>query len=416
MAINVIMPKLGMAMKEGTVSVWNKKVGDSVQKGELIASINSEKIEKEIESPGEGVLLEIAVEEGQGVPPGTPIAYIGQPNETIVKKEAREEAAASISAEPKRQNPEIKRQEKADSPATLPAAVEKVRISPVARKMAAQANLDIQNLTGTGPGGRITKEDVQKALETKSQISRQEPAVLTQYESPALTEQPSRPLSGMRKVIAERMHRSLLNTAQLTINMKADITELKTLQAQSAQSVQRRIGAKLTLTDFIARAVVLSLQEHPVMNSTLLENSIRESENVHLGMAVALENGLVVPVIKHAESLSLSQLSAAIRTVADRAREGKLSSEEMKGSTFTVTNLGAYGVEHFTPILNPPESGILGIGATEDQPVYKGEQLERRTILPLSLTFDHRIVDGAPAAAFLKTIKQYLEDPFAILV
>ncbi|SFE39442.1 pyruvate dehydrogenase E2 component (dihydrolipoamide acetyltransferase) [Bacillus sp. OV194] len=412
MAINVIMPKLGMAMKEGTVSVWNKKVGDSVQKGELIASINSEKIEKEIESPGEGVLLEIAVEEGQGVPPGTPIAYIGQPNETIVKKEAREEAAASISAEPKRQTLTVKEQEKTDSPA----AGEKVRISPVARKMAAQANLDIQNLTGTGPGGRITKEDVQKALETKSQMSQPEPAALKQNESPALADQPSRPLSGIRKIIAERMQRSLLNTAQLTINMKVDITELKTLQAQSAPSVQRRFGAKLTLNDFIARAVVLSLQEHPVMNSTFIENSIQESENVHLGMAVALANGLVVPVIKNAESLSLSQLSAAIRTAADQAREGKLSSEEMKGSTFTVTNLGAYGVEHFTPILNPPESGILGVGAADDQPVYIGEQLERRSILPLSLTFDHRIVDGAPAAAFLKTIRQYLEGPFAMLV
>ncbi|WP_062234767.1 dihydrolipoamide acetyltransferase family protein [Fictibacillus sp. FJAT-27399] len=412
MAINVIMPKLGMAMKEGTVSVWNKKVGDSVQKGELIASINSEKIEKEIESPGEGVLLEIAVEEGQGVPPGTPIAYIGQPNETIVKNEAREEAAASITAEPKRQTLTVKEQEKTDSPA----AGEKVRISPVARKMAAQANLDIQNLTGTGPGGRITKEDVQKALETKSQMSQPEPAALKQNESPALADQPSRPLSGIRKVIAERMQRSLLNTAQLTINMKVDITELKTLQAQSAPSVQRRFGAKLTLNDFIARAIVLSLQEHPVMNSTFIENSIQESENVHLGMAVALANGLVVPVIKNAESLSLSQLSAAIRTAADQAREGKLSNEEMKGSTFTVTNLGAYGVEHFTPILNPPESGILGVGAAEDQPVYKGEQLERCSILPLSLTFDHRIVDGAPAAAFLRTIKQYLEEPFAMLV
>ncbi|MCQ6268834.1 2-oxo acid dehydrogenase subunit E2 [Fictibacillus sp. WQ 8-8] len=412
MAINVIMPKLGMAMKEGTVSVWNKKVGDSVQKGELIASINSEKIEKEIESPGEGVLLEIAVEEGQGVPPGTPIAYIGQPNETIVKKEVREEAAASIAAEPKRQTLTVKEQEKTDSPA----AGEKVRISPVARKMAAQANLDIQNLTGTGPGGRITKEDVQKALETKSQMSQPEPAALKQNESPALADQPSRPLSGIRKVIAERMQRSLLNTAQLTINMKVDITELKTLQAQSAPSVQRRFGAKLTLNDFIARAVVLSLQEHPVMNSTFIENSIQESENVHLGMAVALANGLVVPVIKNAESLSLSQLSAAIRTAADQAREGKLSSEEMKGSTFTVTNLGAYGVEHFTPILNPPESGILGVGAADDQPVYIGEQLERRSILPLSLTFDHQIVDGAPAAAFLKTIRQYLEGPFAMLV
>lgn len=204
----------------------------------------------------------------------------------------------------------------------------------------------------------------------------------------------------MRKVIAERMHSGLQNSAQLTIYMKADITELKTAQAQSAASVKHRFGEKLTLTDFIARATILALQVYPLMNSALIDYSIHERNNVHLGMAVALEKGLVVPVINDAEKLSLSQLSASIRELAKKARENQLGSEEMTGSTFTITNLGAYGVEHFTPILNPPEAGILGVGAAEDQPVYRGENLERHDILPISLTFDHRLVDGAPGAVF----------------
>ncbi|RXY98841.1 dihydrolipoamide acetyltransferase family protein [Fictibacillus sp. S7] len=413
MAINVVMPKLGMAMKEGTVSVWNKKVGDPVQKGELIASINSEKIEMEIESPGEGILLEIAVEEGKGVPPGTPIAYIGQPDEKVVSG-AQEEAAASIVAEPEvpaPASPVVK-----ENPSHVTISGEKVKISPVARKMAAEANLDIQTLAGTGPGGRITKEDVQKALENVSQQSRPEPPARKENETNTKADQASRPLTGMRKVIAERMHSSLQNSAQLTIYMKADITELKTLQAQSAASVKRRFGEKLTLTDFIARATILALQVHPFMNSALIDYSIHERNNVHLGMAVALEKGLVVPVINDAEKLSLSQLSASIRELAKKARENQLGSEEMTGSTFTITNLGAYGVEHFTPVLNPPEAGILGVGAAEDQPVYRGDNLERRSILPISLTFDHRLVDGAPAALFLKEIKGYLEEPFSMLV
>ncbi|SDM74196.1 pyruvate dehydrogenase E2 component (dihydrolipoamide acetyltransferase) [Fictibacillus solisalsi] len=414
MAINVVMPKLGMAMKEGTVSVWNKKVGDPVQKGELIASINSEKIEMEIESPGEGILLEIAVEEGKGVPPGTPIAYIGQPDEKVVPGDAQNEAAASIAAEPEAEasvSPQVK---EIPSPVRTPG--DKVKISPVARKMAAEANLDILTLAGTGPGGRITKEDVQKALESGSQESRPVFPAGRENETKTKADQSFKPLTGMRKVIAERMHSSLQNSAQLTIYMKADITDLKMLQAQSAESVKRRFGEKLTLTDFIARAAILALQAHPLMNSALIDHSIHEKTHVHLGMAVALEKGLVVPVIHDAEKLSLSQLSTSIRELAKKARENQLGSEEMTGSTFTITNLGAYGVEHFTPILNPPEAGILGVGAAEYQPVYRGESLERRSILPLSLTFDHRLVDGAPAAVFLKVIKDYLEEPFSMLV
>lgn len=286
----------------------------------------------EIESPGEGILLEIAVEEGKGVPPGTPIAYIGHPDEKVVSGGAREEAAASIAAEPETAAPAFPQVKESPSPAGT--SGEKVKISPVARKMAAEANLDIGTLSGTGPGGRITKEDVQKALENVSQESTPEPSEQKNNTAKTNVAQPSRPLAGMRKVIAERMHSSLQNSAQLTIHMKADITELKNLQTQSAEPVKRRFGEKLTLTDFIARAAILALQAHPLMNSALKNDSIQENTNVHLGMAVALEKGLVVPVIKDAVNLSLSQLSAAIREMAKKARENQLGSEEMTGSTF----------------------------------------------------------------------------------
>ncbi|MEH7108714.1 dihydrolipoamide acetyltransferase family protein, partial [Bacillus sp. JJ1764] len=224
------------------------------------------------------------------------------------------------------------------------------------------------------------------------------------------------PVSGIRKVIAGRMYDSLQKTAQLTINMKADVTDLISLQKQIAQTVQNRYDQKLTVTDFIARAVVLSLQKHGEMNSAYIDDKIHLFKNVHLGMAVALEKGLVVPVIRNAESCSLIDLSRNIKIIAQKARQAQLSIEEMQGSTFTISNLGAYGVEHFTPVLNPPETGILGVGAVYDTPTYMGENLERRSILPLSLTFDHRVLDGAPAAEFLQTIKQYLEEPITMLL
>ncbi|MGV4964100.1 dihydrolipoamide acetyltransferase family protein, partial [Priestia aryabhattai] len=224
------------------------------------------------------------------------------------------------------------------------------------------------------------------------------------------------PVAGMRKVIASRMHNSLLNSAQLTINMKADVTDLLSLQREIKDVIQQRHSVKISLTDFIARAVVLSLQEHKQMNSAYIDNEIQLNNHVHLGMAVALENGLVVPVVQHAEKMSLVELATEIKTRAADARQGQLSTDRMQGSTFTITNLGAYGVEYFTPVLNPPETGILGVGATEDVPMYKGDELQKRNLLPLSLTFDHRVLDGAPAANFLGTIKQYLEQPILLLL
>lgn len=409
MAVEVVMPKLGMAMKEGTVSIWNKGVGDPVEKGEPIASVSSEKIEIDVEAPAEGTVLKITVPEGEGVPPGTVICYIGNQGE---------EVAAGLAVEEVRK-PEVQAEDPGNEKTEPISRMNRtrVKISPVARKMAEAANLDVETIKGTGPGGRISKEDVEEAIKNAATTQADPKKEASETPSKPLQELIEQvPVSGIRKVIAGRMYESLQKTAQLTINIKVDVTDLLALQKQIAQTVQNRYEQKLTVTDFIARAVVLSLQKHGQMNSAYIDDKIHLFKSVHLGMAVALEKGLVVPVIRDAESLSLIDLSRNIKTVAQKARQTQLTHEEMQGSTFTISNLGAYGIEHFTPVLNPPETGILGVGAVYDAPTYIGEKLERRSILPLSLTFDHRVLDGAPAAAFLQTIKQFLEEPITMLL
>ncbi|MCU4863729.1 2-oxo acid dehydrogenase subunit E2 [Bacillus cereus] len=396
MAVEVVMPKLGMAMKEGIITSWNIKASDNVAKGELIASINSEKIETEIEAPADGTVLDIAVSEDKGVPPGTVICYIGKPNEKVEMQES------THVVEEKTSNIEVQNQE----PNGKEVAKQRIKISPVAKKIAKSENLDIKALVGTGPGGRITKADVLKALEERVA----NPEVPEQEESTVV------PVTGMRKAIASRMHASLQNSAQLTLTMKVDVTDLVALHKDIAEVVQKRYENKLTITDFVSRAVVLALREHKEMNSAYIDDVIHQFEPVHLGMAVALEKGLVVPAIRFANNLSLVELSKEIKDMAQKARAGSLSSDDMHGTTFTISNLGSFGIEYFTPVLNTPETGILGIGAIEHVPVYKGKKIKKGSMLPLSLTFDHRVLDGAPAAAFLRTIKHYLEEPITILL
>ncbi|HHT7190934.1 TPA: dihydrolipoamide acetyltransferase family protein [Bacillus cereus] len=401
MAVEVVMPKLGMAMKEGIITSWNIKAGDHVAKGELIASINSEKIETEIEAPADGTVLDIAVSEDESVPPGTIICYIGKQNEKVEVHEpvsAKEEMKTSTDPQ-NVQQPEPYAKGETNK--------KRIKISPVAKKIAKAENLDVAKLIGTGPGGRVTKVDVLKAIEEKVII----PNMFDEEE-----ESKEIPVTGMRKAIANRMHASLQNSAQLTLTMKVDVTDLVVLHKEIAGVVQNRYDNKLTITDFVSRAVVLSLGEHKEMNSAYINDAIHQFEHVHLGMAVALENGLVVPAIRFANNLSLVALSKEIKSVAKKAREGILSGDDMQGTTFTISNLGSFGIEYFTPVLNTPETGILGVGAIEHVPLYKGEELRKGSMLPLSLTFDHRVLDGAPAAAFLSTIKRYLEEPVTILL
>lgn len=383
MAVEVVMPKLGMAMKEGIITSWNIKAGDNVAKGELIASINSEKIETEIEAPADGTVLDIAVSEDEGVPPGTVICYIGKPNEKVEMQESThvvEEKTSNIEVQ-NVQNQEANGKE---------VSKQRIKISPVAKKIAKSENLDIKALVGTGPGGRITKADVLKVLEVRGIV----PEISEREESKAI------PVTGMRKAIANRMHASLQNSAQLTLTMKVDVTDLVALHKEIAQVVQKRDDNKLTITDFVSHAVVLALGEHKEMNSAYIDDAIHQFEHVHLGMAVALEKGLVVPAIRFANNLSLVELSKEIKNVAQKARAGSLSSDDMHGTTFTISNLGSFGIEYFTPVLNTPETGILGVGAIEHVPVFKGKKLRKGSMLPLSLTFDHRVLDGAPANDF----------------
>jgi pyruvate dehydrogenase E2 component (dihydrolipoamide acetyltransferase) len=411
MAVEIFMPKLGMSMKEGTVVEWLKKKGDKVKKGESIVVISSDKIETDIEAPQDGVLLDILVEQDETVEVGKVIGYIGQEGEQPDDQS--------------NETPQQAIQEVAVSVGTIEAKATSrhmLRVSPAARKLAREAGIDLSNISGSGPKGRITRADVEKAIrlkQTSLQLGNEKQTIVETSPITITTEQKGvtvKPVTGMRKVIAARMFASLQQTAQLTIHMKADVTELLKLQGQIKEALQDEPDVKLTITDFIARATILALCIHKQMNSLYQDGHIHTYDSVHLGIAVALENGLVVPVIPYAEKLSLKEISKKIKELSVRAREGKLSSEEMRGSTFTITNLGAYGVEFFTPVLNPPEVGILGVGTVTDMPVFVGDAIQKRKILPLSLTFDHQVIDGAPASQFLATIKNYLENPYKILL
>lgn len=428
MAHEVIMPKLGMAMVEGTVIMWKKREGDAVKKGDGIVDISSEKIEMELEAPADGVLLRIDVAEGGVVPYGTVLGLVGEPSElaaavpVAVAAGGQKEAAASLAVTESAVFSSPSFAGKAAAFGGTPArSREGIKISPVARKMAEEAGLDYANITGTGPQGRITKEDIEAALSARQQeekaSSEQSLAAVSVEAQPTVEKKTERiAVTGMRKVIAERMHASLQQSAQLTITMTADVTELLQMKEKVSGEMEARHQVKLSVTDLIARATVLALSRYRQMNSAFLGDRIEVYEEIHLGMAVALEKGLVVPVIKSACQRSLADLSKEIKGVSSRARQNQLAPDEMKGSTFTITNLGGYGVEFFTPVLNPPEAGILGVGSAKETAVFVGDELARRSMLPLSLTFDHRVLDGAPAAEFLATLKRYLEEPYNLLL
>lgn len=424
MAVEIIMPKLGMSMKEGTIVEWHKAKGESVKKGEPVVSISSEKIENEVEAPADGELIGVSAEVDEVVAVGKPIGFIGEPGEQIPEPGSGD-AAGETQPEKETAPEQIRQAPKPESP---PPAAGKKRASPAAKKLARQKGIDIETVVGTGPGGRVTKEDVLQAAEKDSgtEVSPQTVSAPAQTEtsqaagSTSSQEPVKKELKGIRKVIADRMHDSIRNTAQLTIMKHADVTKLMAFRKElNADLATDEESVKVSVTDLLARAVTKALLEHPNMNSALKERegTIYEYGHVHLGIAAANDKGLVVPVLFNVQDQSLKDISAAIRSLGEKARDGSLSSEEMAGSTFTVTNLGASGISFFTPVLNPPETGILGVGATEETLAFseKGDVVARKK-LPLSLTFDHRVVDGEPASRFLNTVIAYLEHPYRLLI
>ncbi|SES00962.1 dihydrolipoamide acetyltransferase family protein [Salisediminibacterium halotolerans] len=421
MAKAVVMPKMGMSMEEGTVVEWLKQEGDTVNKGEAIASISSEKIENEVEAPFDGVLISISAPVDSVVKVGEPIGYVGEAGEQAPHGEAPKSAESSeaetVNEHPKKEDTSVAVQTPAADDRS--AGNGRHKASPAARKLAKSKGVDLSAVTGSGPNGRITKDDVLQAASGSVQTETEQPAIpLPDPEQlKAVRQQPAeKDFSGIRKVIGERMHESIQQSAQLTIMRYADVTELMAFRKKlNTELADAGVTGKATVTDMVCRAAVSALKEYPFMNSALIEDKIYEYPYVHLGIAAAMKRGLMVPVVFDADQLSLRELSAKIRQMADKVADGSIGSDELKGSTFTVTNLGASKVGFFTPILNPPETGILGVGAIEETAVFDGRRHKEALKLPLSLTFDHRIVDGEPAAQFLDAVIRRLEHPHVLV-
>jgi len=361
MATKVVMPKLSLTMKEGTVGKWYKKEGETVEKGEPIVEITSEKATYDLESPAQGVLRKILIEAGVDAPVDAVLAVITAPDEEFSEKELQ--AATPQTAEKE----------------------EKILASPAAKRLAKESGVDLSLVKGSGPEGRIVEEDVAKFLEESRGILPKVKQVI--------------PLSGFRKTSAERVSTSFKTAPHSTVVMEVDVSK--------AAELHERL--QVSYTAIIVKAAAKALTEHAIINSTLDGNQIKIFEDVNVGVAVATEHGLTVPVIRNTNKKTLKEIDAAIKDLTEKARQGKLSREELTGGTFTTTNLGMYGVEFFTPIINPPEAAILGVGKITEKPVVVDGKIEVRPRIMLSLSYDHRIVDGAPASEFLRKIKEKIE-------
>ncbi|MFD2729220.1 dihydrolipoamide acetyltransferase family protein [Enterococcus camelliae] len=408
MATEITMPKLGLTMTEGTVDNWAKKEGDAVAKGEVVCTISSEKLSYDVESPIDGTLIKILVAEGDDAECTAPIGLIGDAGEQVGETTTDATSSASLTAE--WEAPETEAAKPAPAPQAAPAperkAGERIFITPLARKLAAEKGYDIAQINGSGGNGRITRRDVERHQPTAAPVAA---AVAPSTVGAGL--------KGMRKTIAERMMHSLQTTAQVTIQQKADITNLlafkKEIQAKSSVALK---DGQLSITTLLSKAVILALKETPEMNAWYHDGAYEKQEAVHLGMAVAVADGLVVPVVENADRMTLTELGKTLNSRIAEARNGSLAGQHYTGSTFTISNLGKSGAEYFTPIINSPEIGILGVGSMQSQLAFDdNHEVVELKKLPLSLTFDHQIVDGSPAAEFLGRIIFYLENPYSLV-
>jgi len=422
----IVMPKLGMTMTEGTIVEWHKEIGEPVSEGEPVLTISSEKLTQELEAPASGILLAKNAEVDDLLEVGAAIAVIGE------ERGAVQEVAAAV-AVADREETEIAVNVAPSAPAapvreSAPKKVqgERIFITPLARKMAKEHQLDIALIEGTGGNGRITKRDIERALQEGRPVAVAEPAlapVQTSAPAPAPAkaihnENIGAGLNPMRKVIARNMRRSLEQTAQLTLHRKVSANALIDFQDTLRKQVEEAdLDVKLTVTVLVARAAVLALQDMKQVNSHYVDGTLTEFDEVHLGIATALADGLVVPVVKNAHQKTIGTLAKEIKEVSTKARNGEASGDLLSGSTFTITNLGASGIEYFTPILNTPETGILGVGSFQEELALDEDgQVKLVKKIPLSLTFDHQIVDGATAAEFLNKLTKYTETPYLLVL
>jgi len=401
MAVAVIFPKLDEAMTSGKIVRWLKNEGEHVEKGEIILEIESEKTSFELEAEASGILSKIMAKEGDEVPVGTAIAFILQPGEkapeveTPVKVEAKEE----------------KPKEEAKPEAPKPASESReIKASPLARNIAKEQGVDLALVTGTGPGGRITKEDVLKYIEEGRAV-----AAPAAREAPAGAEEEVVPLSTMREVIARRMVESF-KTPHFYLTVEVDAQELQRTRQQLLPVIESKTGIRLTLTDLIIKIAAKALERNPAINCSYADGSVKLFQRIDIGLVTSVEGGLMVPVIRDANTKSLAEIAQARAELVQKARERTLSKEEMTGSTFTISNMGMYDIDQFSAIIQPPEAAILAVGRIVEKVVVRNGEMVIRPVMNLTLSIDHRVLDGALGAQFLQTVKGYIEDPANLIL
>ena len=422
MAEVINMPRLSDTMEEGTLAKWFKKVGDTVKEGEILAEIETDKATMEFESFYDGVLLHIGIDEGSTAPVDSIIAIIGSKGEDIskiinndtpaVKEEptpaVKEEPTPVVKEEPtpvvkEEPTPVVKEEVKADS--TISISNDRILISPLAKKLANEKGIDISAIKGSGDNGRIIKRDIDSFKPSNySQFTQPRPHLKeSSYETQNST---------MRKAIAKRLADSKFSAPHYYLNIELEMDNTISFRKQFIQTQ----NIKISFNDIIAKAVSLSLAKHPKVNSRWYDDKIIYNEHVHLGVAVAVDDGLIVPVVKFSNSKDLPQINSEIKDFAERAKNKKLTPSEIEGSTFTISNLGMFGIESFTSIINQPNSAILSIGAIVQKPIVKNNEVVVGNTMKLTLACDHRTVDGATGSLFLKTLKEYIENPVSILI
>jgi pyruvate dehydrogenase E2 component (dihydrolipoamide acetyltransferase) len=419
MPTDVIMPQMGESIFEGTITKWLKKPGDKVQRDEPLFEISTDKVDAEIPAPASGVLQDIKAAEGSTVQVNTVVGIIAGDGEG---------AAAPAKSAPAAKKEEAPAPSKAQPAAPAPAAAHEeesyddVRSSPLVRKMAREHGVDLNRVTGTGTGGRITKQDIQTFLDkgpsapAASAPAASAPAPAPSRPAPVPAAMPGDvvPMSQMRKIIAQRMIESRRTSAHVHCMFEVDLTRIVNLRNKLKNSFEQRHGARLTFMPFFVRAAIIALQQYPIVNASLEGDNIRYHKHVNAGIAVALDWGLIVPVLKTADELNFLGLQRGITDLGERSRSKKLMPQDVEGSTFTITNPGQFGAVFGLPIINQPNSAILGIGGITKQPMVVTDKdgtdsIAIRSVVHLTLGYDHRLIDGAVADQFMAVVKKTLE-------
>ena len=421
MAEVIYMPKLSDTMTEGVVASWLKKVGDAVKSGELLAEIETDKATMEFESFYDGVLLHIGVETGKAAPVNSLLAIIGQAGEDISSILNAAPAAEPAKTEEVKPAPvvETPAPKATPAPAAVPVSAPKITpkpavnndrvyASPLAKKLAEEKGIDLQYVSGSGENGRIVKRDVDHYMPHPNGVS------ASAGNSGGLTTETytDEPISQMRKTIARRLAESKFTAPHFYLTLDIHMDNAMAFRT----SVNATEGYKISFNDIVVKAVALSLRKHPTVNSSWMGDFIRRNQHVNIGVAVAVEDGLLVPVVRFADTKGFMQISAEVKDFAGRAKDKKLQPADWEGNTFTISNLGMFGIESFTAIVNPPDSCILAVGGIKEVPVVKNGQVVPGNVMKVTLSCDQRVVDGASGSAFLQTFKNYMENPVSMLL